>query len=217
MSGLELKDIKGLGEPTIEKLNKAGVKTVEQLALIDTRRRKVQGVTADRVIKLRRMAQQTIFLTAASRVRSAAAGARRQVHKGAKSVEAAARNAAERAIEAAKLAEAAATAAITHAEKAATDLAHQAAEQAVQARLVATQQVSNIRKRLQAERKKPGSSVAKYFDLLERAEKAAQEAADRAVEAAARAGKAGVVAAKEATAKSQSLYDRLVSKMRGTK
>jgi colicin import membrane protein len=214
---LDLKEIKGIGDPTIKKLNKSGVKSVEQLALIDTRKRKVPGVDADRVIKLRRMAQKTIFLSAAERVRLAANIAKKRVEKGAKTVEHAARLAAERAVDAAKMAEASAAAAIAHAEKRAGDLAKQAAEQAVQARLVATQQLHALRERIAQDRKNPKSKVAKYFELLERAEKAAQTAADKAVEAAARAGQAGAEAAQQAGEKGKSFYDRLMGKMRAKK
>lgn len=203
---MDLKEIKGLGDPTIRKLNKSGVKSVEQLALIDTRRRKVPGMDSERVIKLRRMAQKAIFLNAAQQVRVAASIARSRVERGAKSVERAARTGAQKAVKAAKMAEASASAAIEHAEKKAVTLAKQAAEQAVQARLVATQQLEALRDKISADGKDPKTRVGKYFELLERAEKAAQAAADRAVEAAGRVGQA----AQQATEAGKGLYERIV-------
>lgn len=209
---MELKAIEGLGQPTITKLNKSGVRSVEQLALIDTRRKKIQGIDAERVVKLRRMAQQTIFKAAAVRVKGAAKAASKKVSRGAKELEAALARATESALEAARQAEASAAAAFHHAQQAATDLAKVAAENAVQARLVAEQQLDNIRRRLRKEKVSGRSRAGRYLKALERAGHVAREAADKAVAAAARAGETTVEAAKGTAQKGQSLFERLLQK-----
>lgn len=214
VSVVDLKAIQGLGQPTIVKLNKAGVRTVEQLALIDTRRKTLQGIATDRVIKLRRMAQQTIFKAAAGRVKTVAKTATKRVQRGAKDLEAALERAAASAVDAARQAEASAAAAFHHAQRAAQDLAKIAAENAVQAKLVAEQQLDSIRQRLRKEKVSRRSRAGRFLRALERAGKVAQVAADKAVSAAAHAGEATAEAAKDTAEKSQSLYARLVSRVR---
>lgn len=213
---MELKEVRALGPTTITKLRSAGIKTVEQLALVDVRRRKVQGVTADKLVTLRRAAQKTIFQKTATRLRHAAEVATREARKGVETLEVLVRKAAEQALVAAKEAERAATEALGHAQSAAADLAEQAALQAVNARRAAQAQLESLAHRMETARaKRP--LVKKYWELLERAEEAAKTAAEKAVHSAQVARDAAGAAVGQAVETTQekgsSLYRRLMAKV----
>ncbi|HLE48001.1 MAG TPA: hypothetical protein VI818_06865, partial [Candidatus Thermoplasmatota archaeon] len=180
---MDLKDVTGLAPTTIAKLREAGIKTAEQLALVDTKRRKIQGVTAEKLVEMRRAAQKSIFAKTASRLRHAASVASREARRGAESLEVLIRKGAEQALAAAKQAEAAASDALAHAQSAAADLAEQAALKAVNARRVAEQQIEALSHKLSSRGAK-NPTVQKYWNLLQRAEGAAKAAAEKAVASA---------------------------------
>lgn len=210
---MELNQIRGLGTPTIQRLNKAGIRSVEQLALVDTRRKEIQGMSADKLIHWRKQAQRTIFQSAAKRFRTAARSAGRTVKRQAVHVETALREAVERTLAAAREAEAAAAEALRHAEGAAVELAERAAQKAARARETATQQFTDIQKRFSgnsAKRRRP--KVDRYVDLLVRAERAARVAAESAQVAFEKAKTASGKAVHEVQVQSQSLYQRLVKR-----
>ena len=216
---MELNEVRALGPATITKLRSAGIKTVEQLALVDVRRRKVQGVTADKLVTLRRAAQKTIFQKTASRLRHAAEVATREARRGVGTLEVLVRKAAEQALAAAKEAERAAAEALAHAQSAAADLAEQAALQAVNARRAAQAQMESLSHRVGGSRSNR-PLVKKYWELLQRAEEAAKTASEKAVHSAQVARDAAGAAVGQAVQttqeKSSSLYRRLVAKVSGS-
>lgn len=209
-----MQEVRGLGSATITKLRHAGIKSVEQLALVDVQRRKVSGVTPEKLVAMRRAAQKTIFQKTASRLRHAANVATREARRRVETLEAVVRKGAERALAAAKEAEAAAAEALAHAQAAAADLAEQAALQAVNARRAAEAQMEALSHRISSRRaKRP--LVRQYWALLQRAEEAAKAAAEKAI-ASAQAAKdaASEAVVQPIQEKSSSLYRRLVAKVR---
>lgn len=169
---------------------------------------------ADKLIHWRKQAQRAIFQNAAKRFRTAARTAGSTVKLQAANVESALRQAVQRSLEAAKEAEAAAAEALRYAEGAAVDLAERAAQKAARARDAASEQFSDIQKRFSGNSPKGRSpNVDRYVELLTRAERAAQVAAESAHVAFERAKTAGGKAVHEVQAQSHSLYRRLVTKM----
>lgn len=202
--------MKGLATGTAQKLSKNGIKTIEQLALIDTRKAKINGLDLDQLITLRREAQKAIFLSAAVKFSALAKTAKREAAQGVDRLERVAKSAAENALAAAREAEAYASEAIKHAEAAAADLADYAAQQAQRAQRAAAKQLQSLSVKFADASEKSKPVVDKYIDLLRRAESAAATAAKRAQDAAGRAKTVGAAAAASTGAKSKSLYERIL-------
>jgi nucleotidyltransferase/DNA polymerase involved in DNA repair len=209
---LQLNEMKGLGTTTVEKLAKGGIKTVEQLALIDTRKAKITGMNLDKLVELRRQAQKAIFLSAAVRFSAMAKSARREASHSVEALERVAKSAAENALAAAKEAEAYATEALKHAEAAAIDLADYAAQQAQRAQQAAAKQLQSLSEKIAGAGVKSKPLVDKYVELLRRAEGAAAVAAKKAQDAAGRAKIVGSAAASRTSQKGKSFYERIVKR-----
>lgn len=209
---MQLEDIKGLGSTTIQRLHKGGVRTVEELALIDTRKAHIAGMDRDRLADLRRSAQRAIFVSAAGKFRAIAATARREAEDTAQAIDRLAKQATKNAVMAAKEADLYAAEALHHAEAAAADLAEFAAQKARAAQGAAKAQLQSFLSKFVGETGDKRALVDKYSELLQRAEKAAATAAERAAEAARRAREAGRSAASKARKKGRSLYQRLTGK-----
>jgi nucleotidyltransferase/DNA polymerase involved in DNA repair len=206
---MQIAEMKGLGTATVEKLTKGGIKTVEQLALIDTRKAKISGMSGERIVELRREAQKAIFQNAAAKFSAIASSAKREAAQGLEALERLAKAATENAVAAAKEAESYATEALKHAEAAATDLADYAAQQALRAQAAATKQLQTLSARLGGASEKTKPLVDRYVHLLRQAEAAASSAAKKAQDAASRAKAAGAAAASKTQAKGRSFYERL--------
>lgn len=204
--------MKGLGTATVQKLTKSGIKTVEQLALIDTRKAKVTGLDIEKLVALRKEAQKAIFLSAAVKFSALAKSAKREASHGIEKLERIARTATENALAAAREAESYASEAFKHAEAAATDLADYAAQQAQRAQQAAAKQLQMLSEKIAGASDKSKPVVDKYIELLRRAEGAASVAAKRAQDAAGRARVAGTAAATKTTQKSKSFYQRIVKR-----
>lgn len=202
--------MKGLGTATAQKLAKSGIKTVEQLALIDTRSAKVTGMGVERLVELRREAQKAVFLSAAVKFSAMAKSAKREAAQSLGALERIARRATENAVAAAREAEAYAAEAFKHAEAAAADLADFAAQQAQRAQQAAAKQLQSLSEKIAGPGEKSKPIVDKYVDLLRRAESAAAVAARKAQDAAGRARAAGASAATKTKANGRGLYARIL-------
>ena len=196
----------------MQKLTKGGIKTVEQLALIDTRKAKINGLNVEKIVELRREAQKAIFLSAAVKFSAMAKSAKREAGQSIEKMERVARAATENALAAAREAEAYAAEAFKHAEAAALDLADYAAQQAQRAQQAASKQLQVLSEKLAGASEKSKPIVDKYVELLRRAEGAASVAARKAQDAAGHARVAGAAAASKTTQKSKSFYQRIVKR-----
>lgn len=78
---MKLETMKGLGKPTADKLRRAGVSSLEALAVVDVRSTKIPGMTAEQLVGLRRDAQRTIFASAAERIEEFAGEAMTKVER----------------------------------------------------------------------------------------------------------------------------------------
>lgn len=78
---MKLESIPGMAKPTADKLRRAGVASVEQLATLDTRSLRITGLTHEKIVALRRDAQRALFHSALERVEEMAEGAASKAEK----------------------------------------------------------------------------------------------------------------------------------------
>lgn len=210
---MDLKQVGGLRAQTIGRLNGAGIRTAEQLALVDLRRKHVQGIDEADLREMRKQAQRAIFQHAATRVSRVTRRAKGQVRKGMSDLERSAQAAAEAALRAVRRAERAAQEALDAAQAAASGLAQSASVKATTARRAAERQAAALRKKV-GRSPAAKATLQRYVAVVTRAEAAAINAAERAKSAASRAKDFAADAAGEAETRSRSLYARLVHQLR---
>lgn len=187
---MELEKVKTLDKPTINRLRAARLNTVEELALVDVRNRKVNGITSATLAQLRRDAQATIFQNAVQRV-SVVAG------EAYDALEDAIERASKATLEAARLAQARAKEAVAAARERTQALAHVAAVKTSEATRAAEKEYGRLRQQL------------RKIDVTGRKTLVAYE---RRAHQAAQAAKRAQVAAKEAAASAAARVQKNIQK-----
>lgn len=199
---MKLDTIQGLGKLTADRLRRAGVKTVEALALIDVRATKVKDLTEEQLRALRRKAQWTVFSESLKRLQSIADDAL-------DAIEGTLVEATWATIDAAKIAQERASEAIKAAQGRTRTLAAVAATKAKEAATVAEREYGKLEKQL---RKAPAARrgpLKGYQQRARRAADAARAAGQSAAEAVRAAERMMRAEVRDAQKKGRGLVHRL--------
>lgn len=177
---MQLKTMRGIPPGTVRALDRKGIRTVESLAAVDTRRVKVPGVGPRELESLRRRAQRTIFRQAGARVKKLARVTKRVVRRDLARLESSIRDATYGLLIAARTAEERAVDAVRGAERQALVLTRIAADRTGRAAKAAQREYRSILLSLQ--RTPPGirSRLGRYADKARFAQAAARTAQGRA-------------------------------------
>lgn len=186
---MKLSELDGIGPATQKKLRSAGIRSVKDLATVDTRDLQVDGVSHERLQGFKKDAQKALYQAASSKVVASAKRTGKAVAGSVRDAEAVVRKAVKEALEAAWEAEHRAIEAIRAQQNQSDGLAHTAAERAKQAQRVAQEKTAFVMDQLAKAPEAARGAWNRYGDSARQAEENAVEAAKRAASAAAGAGR----------------------------
>lgn len=173
---LELEEIPGLQKSTITKLRRAGVETVEDLALIDVDEHNLKNANRAQVVEWRRKAQAAIFRGALRRLQHA-------TDQAFEALEGVIMEATWTTVDAAKVAQERASDALDGARRQTRAFAKLASDRAREAAVAAQAEYEKLRTKVD-------KAPHQYRKQLKRYEKRAKSAADAAERAAKNAAQA---------------------------
>lgn len=199
---MELNRLKGITAPTRARLVKAGLRSVEKLALVDLNTRRVPGIPHERLRDLRKRAQLTIFESAVGRVQALTRDA---VH----SLEETVSRATWATLDAAKVAQKRAQEAASASGRSARMLAKVAASKARDAARVAKSEYETIGRHLKRAPSSRRARLLKYEANARRAAEAAMAASAHAEQTLENLRESAAVQLKVVRKKSGSLLSRL--------